>query len=274
MQKNPLSIPERDSCALRSFSEHFQLQRGLPEELLVESVAAAFASLPYENLTKILKHDREGGVSRRGPGEVISDHVRLGSGGTCFSLTAALLHVLRGNGLRAEAILADRHYGENTHCALLVWLRGKPHLLDPGYLILKPLPLPGNKDLEQVIPTAFNELLLRHREQGSKIELHTRQQGSISHRLTFKPEPAEDQEFLDAWDASFGWEMMRYPLLTRVCGGYQLYLQGARFQRRSRDDVERAELSAAGDIARNFGLEEGLVRQALAAFSRRGEHHD
>ena len=274
MTKNPLASPGQSSSALRSFAKHFQLDREGPEELLVESAATAFASLPYENLTKILKHDQEGGAARRGPEEVIGDHIRLGSGGTCFSLTAALLHILRGLGLHSEPILADRHYGENTHCALLVWLDGKPHLLDPGYLILKPLPLPGNKELEQVVPTAFNEVLLRHRERGSKIELHTRQQGAVSHRLTFKPEPAEDRDFLDAWDASFGWEMMRYPLLTRVRDGDQLYLQGTRLQRRSRKEVERTELSAAGDIARNFGLEEGLVRQALAAFSRRGEHHD
>ena len=152
-----------------------------------------------------------------------------------------------------------------------MWLEGHPHLLDPGYLILKPLPLPGDRDLEQRVPTSFNELLLRHRARGSKIELHTLQQGATSHRLTFKPEPAEDREFLAAWDASFGWEMMRYPLLTRVQDGDQLYLQGARFQRRSQKDVERSELFAAEDIAGAFGLETNLVREALAAFSRRGE---
>ena len=273
MQKNPLANPGQNSAALGDFTRHFRLERREPEALMVESVAAAFSSLPYENLTKILKHDREGGVARRGPEEVIRDHIRLGSGGTCFSLTAALLHVLRALGLRAEPILADRHYGENTHCALLVWLDGEPHLLDPGYLILKPLALPGNEELEQVVPTAFNELLLRHREQGSKIELHTRQQGASNHRLTFKPEPAGDHEFLAASDASFGWEMMRYPLLTRVAGSDQLYLQGSRFQRRSHREVERSELATAEDIARNFGLEEGLVEKALAAFSRRGERH-
>ncbi len=271
MTENPLADPAHASAALRSFSEHFQLELGAPEKTLVEKIAAAFSSLPYENLTKILKHDREDGVARRGPEEVISDHLRVGGGGTCFSLTAALLHILRGLGLPAEPILADRHYGENTHCALLVWLDEQPHLLDPGYLILKPLPLPGDKEFEQVVPTTFNELLLRHKDQGSKIELHTRQQGATSHRLTFKPEPARDEEFLDAWDASFGWEMMRYPLLTRVQGGDQLYLQGARFQRRSQEDVERSELFEAEDIARTFGLEANLVREALAAFSRRGE---
>ena len=271
MTENPLADPSEDSAALRAFCEHFRLVPGARKEALAEKVATAFSSLPYENLTKVLKHDREGGVVRRGPEEVIRDHLRLGSGGTCFSLTAALLHVLRGLGLRAEPILADRHYGENTHSALLVWLEGHPHLLDPGYLILKPLPLPGDRDLEQRGPTSFNELLLRHRERGSKIELHTLQQGATSHRLTFKPEPAEDRAFLAAWDASFGWEMMRYPLLTRVQDGDQLYLQGARFQRRSQKDVERSELFEAEDIARSFGLETNLVREALAAFSRKGE---
>ncbi|MEC8935054.1 MAG: arylamine N-acetyltransferase [Planctomycetota bacterium] len=271
MTENPLANPSDDSAALRSFCEHFRLETEAREEALVEKVAIAFSSLPYENLTKILKHGRKGGAARRGPEEVISDHLRMGSGGTCFSLTATLLHVLRGLGLRAKPILADRHYGENTHCALLVWLNGQPHLLDPGYLILRPLPLLGDKDFEQVVPTSFNEILLRHKDQGSKIELHTRQQGAASHRLTFKPEPAEEEEFLAAWDASFGWEMMRYPLLTRVRDGDQLYLQGARFQRRSQKDVERSELFEAEDIARSFGLETNLVREALAAFSRRGE---
>ena len=68
--------------------------------------------------------------------------------------------------------------------------------------------------------------------------------------------------------------MMRYPLLTRVRGAEQLYLQGSRFQRRSRETVERAELSAAPEIASAFGIEEGLVARALALFSRRGEEYD
>ena len=161
MTENPLADPSEDSAALRAFCEHFRLVPGARKEALAEKVATAFSSLPYENLTKVLKHDREGGVVRRGPEEVIRDHLRLGSGGTCFSLTAALLQVLRGLGLRAEPILADRHYGENTHCALLVWLNEQPHLLDPGYLILRPLPLPGAKDFEQVVPPSVNEILLR-----------------------------------------------------------------------------------------------------------------
>ena len=91
--------------------------------------------------------------------------------------------------------------------------------------------------------------------------------------MTFKAEPAEDGALLDAWDASFSWDMMSYPLLTRVQGGKQLYLQGSRFQRRSREEVERAELFTAEEIAHAFGLEENLVRKALSLFSRLGEKH-
>ena len=53
--------------------------------------------------------------------------------------------------LRAEPILADRRYGDDTHSALVVWHEGKPHLLDPGYLIVRPLPLPSAAGLQQLI---------------------------------------------------------------------------------------------------------------------------
>ena len=122
MTKNPLARPEPGSPTLEVFRKYFHLEPQESAALLVENVATAFSSIPYENLTKILKQDHEGQrAARRCPEEVIEDHIRLGSGGTCFSLTAALLHILRALGLRAEPILADRHYGDNTHCALLVW---------------------------------------------------------------------------------------------------------------------------------------------------------
>ena len=51
MTENPLADPAHASAALRSFSEHFQLELGAPEKTLVENIATAFSSLPYENLT-------------------------------------------------------------------------------------------------------------------------------------------------------------------------------------------------------------------------------
>ena len=199
-------------------------------------------------------------------------HLMQGTGGTCFSLTATLLYLLRALGWEAEPILADRRYGADTHCALLVWIDRQPHLLDPGYLIVDPIPLSSSE--EQIIETAFNRLILTPQGDGEKLALHTAQQKNSTYRLTFKISPVDSREFLRVWDASFEWEMMRYPLLTRIVGERQLYLQGNRFQTRTHDHVERREISAEElipEIARDFGIDPTVAGRALSILKGRGE---
>ena len=277
---NPLLAPTSDSPALGLFREHF----GLPSETfldaspesLLEAVARSFARIPYENLTKIVKDEREGAPerARRGPLEVLRDHIELGTGGTCFSLTAAMLHVLRGLGFSAEPLLADRPYGVNTHCAITVDLNGSPHLIDPGFLIVKPIPL--EITAETRIETPFNELTLLPGRGGTTLELSTAQDGRRTPRITFKTDPVDSSELLRAWDASFEWDMMRYPLLTRVQGGRQLYLQGNRFQIRTRAGAERRRVDATELprlIEEHFGLRSTVAVTALEALGRKGEVH-
>jgi arylamine N-acetyltransferase len=173
-------------AALHLFLRHFGLAADAPPEVLLRRVTSAFAQLPYENLTKILKEASTGSreAARRSPVEVISDHVQLGTGGTCFSLTATLLHLLRELGWQAEPIIADRPYGSDSHCALLVWIEGQPHLVDPGYLITEPIPLPHHQPRR--IATSFQDVLLAPQPGGGKLLLQTVQQGQTVPRITFK----------------------------------------------------------------------------------------
>lgn len=272
---NPLETPPPSSPVLRLFLDHFRIDPALPADALLEKVVEAFAALPYENLTKIIRREASGSpeLARRGPAEVIGDHVRLGAGGTCFSLTAALLHLVRALGWRAEPILADRHYGENTHCALLVWVSGAPRLVDPGYLLNRPVPFGSTQPVS--VRTAFNEVVLSPRE-GGKVDLLTVEGRSRSLRLTFHASPADPGELLRAWDASFEWDMMRYPLLTRVRGGRHIYLQEDRLRVRGHggdgdDGVSRREVPPDGMvdlIAAEFGLERRIAERALAILER------
>jgi arylamine N-acetyltransferase len=270
---NPLA-PPGDRRLLASFLEHFGLGSDIEPRRLLREVAAAFANLPYENLTKIIKGHETSSVreAKRLPDEVLADHRALGTGGTCFSLTATFLYLLRSLGWRAEPLLADRRYGENTHCALVVWIEGQPHLVDPGYLIVDPIPLDSGGETR--LTTAFNELILSPQARGDKLDLSTVSQGRQTYRLTFKASPVDESEFLRAWDASFDWDMMRYPVLTRVCGHRQLYLQGSRFQTRSREVVQRREIPTdelVGRIAAEFGIDPQVAARALAALKRKGE---
>ena len=276
MPSDPLLPPTSDSSVLQAFLRAFQIKpEGKPLDIL-ERVGQSFARLPYENLTKIIRQAETGSVAeaRRTPDKVIADHLRLGAGGTCFSLIATLLHLVRALGFEAQPILADRPYGLDTHCALLVWLDGRPHLIDPGFLITRPVPFVATG--ERKLQTAFNDILLAPQSNPERIDLITVQKGQQSLRLTFKAQPVDRGEFLRAWDASFSWDMMTYPLLTRVIGDRQLYLHSNRFQVRERLKVHRCEIDpeALGErIALVFGLSPDVVYRALEILKRKGENY-
>jgi arylamine N-acetyltransferase len=284
---NPLEKPG-DQRLLTQFLQHFSRHAGFggvtPEAMvqqlqcqerpsveLLEQITTAFSALPYENLTKILKQDTTNDIAaaRRNPAEVLDDHVRFRTGGTCFSLTATLLHLVRSLGFDAEPILADRRYGTDTHCALLVWIDQQPHLIDPGYLIVRPVPLDAAQTTS--ITTSFNEIVLKPETNGDRLALHTRSGNSSTYRLTFKTSPVDDGQFLKAWDDSFGWDMMNYPVLTAVRHGQQLYLQGDHFQVRTAGSVHRQEISSDEILRRivhEFGLDAAIAQRALAVLAK------
>jgi arylamine N-acetyltransferase len=277
-----LAIADR---ALMDFAEHFRLRLDLARAELLREVCRGFARLPYENLTKIVKHDRvgrlAGAAARRGPVEVIADHIAWGAGGTCFSLSNTLRHILQTLGWKAEIVLADRSYGTNTHCAVVVDVDGSPRLIDPGYLMVEPVSWLGTDAVR--FDTSFNGVLLRPSLDQRRLELYTisRSFGTADRppkeharlRLTYRLDPADEAEFLAAWDASFDQEMMTYPVVTRADAQGQFYVQGNRVSLRTRDAASKEELGSAelpGRIARELGLEETITASALAILERRG----
>lgn len=276
MHDHPLLPPTIEDSLLPEFLRAHAIDRtDAPLEVLT-NVARAFARLPFENLTKIIKEANAGRKeeARRAPREVLTDHWTLGTGGTCFALTSTLLYLVRALGWQAEPILADRRYGADTHSALVVWIDGKLHLLDPGYLIVQPLALPSDGEVR--VQTSFNQLVMRAKDAGARVELFTLQGKQSTYRLTYKAKPVDAGEFLRAWDASFEADMMRYPVLSRVEGQQQIYLQKQHLMIRGVADTRRAEVRPdrlAAEIAEQFGLSPRIVAMALALLNRKGESH-
>ncbi len=257
---------------LQSFLAHFGIQPDRAPLDLLTRVASAFARLPYENITKIIKHAEAGTPekARRYPAEVIQNHIDWGTGGTCFSLTSALLHLVRSLGFRAECVLADRRYGPDTHSALLIWIDGIPHLLDPGYLIVNPIPVAA---VEKEINVGFNRLILEPDGQNNRMSLSTIRKGAKTFRLTYKTDPVDPGQFLKAWDASFDWDMMHYPLLTRTAEFGQVYLRGSRLQVSGLDSVRAQEIGSdqlVAKISEAFQIEPSLVVHALSILKHGG----
>lgn len=232
---------------------------------IVEQVCAAFARMPYENLTKIVKREEVIGPSsaRRLPDEVINDHLTYGTGGTCFSLTAALVAVLRHFCVEAHPILADRRYGPDTHCAVLVSFGGRRCVVDPGYLIHHPIPLPS--DVPVRVANRFNVVELVP-EGDARTALYTRSGNDRKYRLTYKTVPVDGETFGAAWDRSFGWEMMTYPVLTRTTAAEHYYLQGGelRVRRGDRTERRRLEREESGQFLSDaMGISPHIIEQAF-----------
>lgn len=250
--------------------QQFRVQHSIdPQQsptIQLHQIAAAFSKLPYENLTKILRDSQTQNPDdlRRLPSVVLNDHIRLGTGGTCFSLTWTLLHLVRALGFQAEPILADRRYGPNTHSALVVWIDGAKHLLDPGYLLVNALPFPTHHAL--FIPTSFQEIQLTPEPDTNRVQLATIHPNKATYRLTYKTDPVDIAEFLQAWDNSFHFDMMSYPVLSKIADGKQLYLQKNHLLIRSKDSSVRQELdpSQLGQtIHQHFDLHHTIVSEAL-----------
>jgi len=228
-----------------------------------------FSSFPYENVTKILKSE---GLScnddpRRLPNEVLHDHLAHGFGGTCFSLTAFMESSLTLLGFRPQRFLADMNAGPAMHSALLVPLEGRLWLVDPGYLLAQPMPVPDSPGL--AIDRDGMRLVREDRQQCA---LYTvRPDGVPLFRYRFSLTPVDEPHFTARWLDSFQWSTNRSLLITCRQEGGMVYLHD-RHLRITRDGlVEKINVGQhLGAQARQvFGMPAELVEKAHTIACRR-----
>ena len=239
-------------------------------ETFLEDVAAVFGRMPYENLTKLVKKATlpPGRQRLRLPAEVFRDHLEVGAGGTCFSLSTLFGLALVRHGLTVYPVLARMRTVRALHCGLVVPLSGKRYLLDPGYLVCRPVPLePGGSS---VLDSPTGPVEVRGQPDGS-YDLYT--QGRWRYR--FRDEPLDTGRFLELWEDSFDWVMMNGLHASRALDGGYAYVHGHRMrivqgsQKRNRN-IRRDQAQVLGEV---FGMDPSFVARALEVLerSRRGE---
>ncbi len=227
----------------------------------IRMILSGMADMPYENLTKILA-----GGERRTDEQLVRDYLRYGTGGTCFSLVSLFLTLAEKFGLDARPILADRSYGENTHCAVVVQTGEGRFLADPGFLIHRPVRLDG----EQKVKLPHTTLRL-----DASGRVHTvYPDGHEKFRYQLHDEPVSFDELRDIWGASFDWEMMNQLVVNKVVGETHFYLRDTYLHENSKDAHRQRELEDRGVIrqVQRLGLDGAIAREAGASiglFSRK-----
>ena len=263
---NALCLRITDPAVLKQFLARWNIDPRSDRQMLVERVAFAFSHIPYENLTKIIKSDAVIGPdsAMRLPDEVLADWLKYNTGGTCFSLTAAIIAVLNALGIETHPVLADRHYGPDTHCGVVIVECNGLVLLDPGFLLFSPTLLPV--DAPVFIDNIHNRIELNPIDGGQRVELYTIVKNNRKFRLTYKAAPVDAETFERAWKESFAWEMMHYPVLTRVCNGAHHYLQADRLSIRNAEGAKHLPMTAestAGFIIDTLGIKRDIALKAL-----------
>ena len=268
----------------------------MPFPASILAALSGLSVLPYENLSKIIASAEEGGIGRgpQSPGRAARERAMVrasgwlektratGVGGTCFSLTWWLALRLKELGLPSAFLMGDKGRVRNVHCALRCDWQGRAYLLDPGYMLFDPLPLP-EAGLSSTAWISPNEIRIEDLPASQVWRLWSGPRGRPKPRFDFRRAAVSEEEFLRHWDASFDLPMMGYPVLNRVRDGVQYYLQKrsllVRGPERGRAGDSRA--GAGGGLRKlaraelmevlgvTFGIPEGLAGQALDIVTRK-----
>ncbi|MCI0604862.1 arylamine N-acetyltransferase [bacterium] len=253
---------------LERFFDRYALPQSTADLRFLAQLSRAYSKLPYENVTKILKETRSSSSTEklRRTGEVLEDHLRWTTGGTCFSLCNALQEILRHCGYDAFIAMADMHYGKNIHCAIIVRLAGARYLLDPGYLLHEPVLLSETQISHE---TAMNTVILRN-EGNETYSLSTKETGAQKWRYRLRAIPVSPEEFEAHWIHSFSLNSMEHIMLTRLQEAGRLYYRKDRIelvrpQQRLQQKVSKDDV---GTLANLFGLPADLILQAQRVLAR------
>lgn len=263
---------EVDREAVGLFEERFGRPAGL------EELVRRFSSLPYENLSKILAWDGgQAPPSPRLPRRVMREHLEVGTGGTCFSLTELLRQLAGAGGLEAHPVMAHMRHGANVHCALTVQRAGRRFLVDPGYLVPEPLPL------EAAATRAWEVGRARLVRAGSltgvpagvpegALDLYTMEPEGPRWRYRLDPRPPSAAVFHHHWLESFGQPGMRSLLVTlRDEEGRRLYLHNHKLRILGPEGKVNRNVRATLEqtMADHFGIDPRVCAAAREALRRR-----
>lgn len=262
---------DRTAEVVKDFLKLARINPPKPSVDALGELVRAFMRFPYENLTKIIRADREPDPVKRMrmPDIVLGDHMDIGSGGTCFSLTHFFHAVLTRSGYPSRPVMCDRSYGPDTHCALIAEIDETKYLVDPGYLLEHPVELPRKGSAS--IGTPLSEARLTRLGETSQYLLSTINGGKETIRYRLKDREVSDDEFSERWIDSFDWPQMKQILITRLERNGHVYLRDTHLKHSTVEKRSRVKIEQDFEkvVQRTFGIDSRVVEQAMKLTLRR-----
>jgi len=266
----PLPHPVTFEKETLNFLKRFEYDGSQPSLEHIAAISRFFSILPYENLSKIIKRAHVSGQARlRLPDEVTHDHFAWQMGGTCFALTYFLAGIYTILGYTVQPLIGHLNWAENTHSAIAIQHAGHRYLVDPGYMIFKPLPL-QKRDVSARL-SAETGLSLRFGRELDEYSLYTYRKKQFVRRYRFIDKAISWESFADHWQASFELPGMDDLMLTRVEGQEMIFIQGDFIKITSPQVIEkiRAGNQAEQIIRDRFGIPLEKLEEARYVLKQR-----
>ena len=210
--------------SVKEFHKRYSIPIDKPSFDLLQEILLYFSRIPYENMSKIIKLSQkfDDPLKIRFPDEVLEDHFRYNLGGTCFAITFLLKTILTFHGYNCYIVMADMKWGTNIHCAIILVHNSQPYLIDPGYLLHHPLPLPKKQPV--IVKTPYAGIKLSWDRINKVYNLHTFNCDDIKWRYKFINKPVPKHVFVDFWLSSFQWNSMNAICIATVRENKMIYI--------------------------------------------------
>lgn len=230
--------------------------------------------LPYENISKILRLNLPPEQRPRNESTVLREHQSLHFGGTCFSLVNLLIRTLEIEGFKAYPVKAEVHRRGFPHFFAIAEAENKQYLIDPGYLINKPLEIiPGGQNKRH---SGTIDFTVKAADSGT-YQLLTQTNGQQTLRYTFSIEAVDNDNFMKYWIRSF--DYINAIVASRFVDDKFIYINNDYVQIRSKGNIEKYNQrdKALEYLYMYFYFDEALILQAeniLKEYRTTNNRHD
>ena len=262
--------PEDHRSSAFQFLNYYNIKQKLPGQLFLEEILEKYTNLPYENISKIIKLNEDFSSENRIrlPDQVINEHEQFKLGGTCFSLTFYLESILKTLGYNCYPIMADMRNQPNIHCALVVIIDMKKYLVDPGYLLTRPMEI--HPDVPRLYRTEHTGVELSFDKSDERYHLYTFDRQEKKWRYRFWDRPAPPQDFLRYWQESFYKGTMHGIVMTKIKPDGMIYMQNNYLKITSIEGQQKQRLKEGyfSTVQNIFGFGPELVEKAQEAMQR------
>lgn len=201
----------------------------------LNKLLSGISQIPYENITKILRLELDKGKRPRNFSTLLDEYKKDFRGGTCFSLSNAIIEILKKNDISAFPIKVNVERETFPHFFVIIDFMNEHYLIDPGFMIYEPIKLTTKK--EATFSSKIANYILKFDEKNNEYSLYSIKNRKKKFRYNFQISPIENEIFIKYWIESF--EYINKIVASRIIGNKHIFISGNYVQVRTKKTIEK-----------------------------------